>query len=80
LARPIAISGTPGIAAPIRNLSSQMISLSYQKVGMVAVKCGSLASIGLPVDVCLPDMTQLLLCSFLVSPNNEFSPILISSF
>ncbi len=39
----------------------QTICPSHQKEGLVRVKCGSLAKIGFPLAVFLPDTTQLLL-------------------
>ena len=46
---------------PITYLSSQISSFSYQKAGIVAPKCGSVDSIGIPLAVCWPEITQLLL-------------------
>src|SRR5579872_401284 len=47
--------GTPGSATPITFSPGAFKCTEYQIDGMPQSRCGSLARIGLPVEVCLPE-------------------------
>src|SRR5712692_2212359 len=57
--RPSATAGAPGSVAPIVSKSPPETCARYQVDGSRALKCGSLASIGLPLAVSVPSTTQL---------------------
>src|SRR5947208_16895772 len=58
--RPMAMAGVPGSVAPIASNSPPETCARYQVDGAFELKCGSLASIGLPVALRVPSTTQLL--------------------
>src|SRR5271154_973216 len=56
---PSATAGAPGSVAPITSKSPPVTCARYHVDGMAALKCGSLANIGLPDAVIVPSTTQL---------------------
>src|SRR5579872_2028015 len=58
--RPSATAGAPGSVAPMISKSPPVTWARYHVDGIRALRCGSLASIGLPDAVIVPSTTQLL--------------------
>ena len=54
-------NGMPGMVTPVTSSPAATRCISYQIDGNSTIRCGSLASIGRPVAVRLPLITQLLL-------------------
>ena len=57
--RPSTTAGVPGIVAPIVSKSPPATCTRYQVEGSRVLRCGSLASSGLPLAVSVPSTTQL---------------------
>src|SRR5437660_3106074 len=57
--RPSATAGAPGSVAPVISKSPPVTCARYHVDGSRALRCGSLASIGLPLAVSVPSTTQL---------------------
>src|SRR5438874_10905400 len=57
--RPSATAGAPGSVAPMVSKSPPETCARYQVDGSRALRCGSFASIGLPLAVSVPSTTQL---------------------
>src|SRR4051812_46584396 len=57
--RPSATAGAPGSVAPIISKSPPDTCARYHVDGNRALRCGSLASSGLPLAVMVPSTTQL---------------------
>src|SRR6185436_181379 len=58
--RPSATAGAPGKVAPMISKPPPVTCARYHVDGSRAPRCGSLASIGLPLAVRVPSTTQLL--------------------
>ena len=68
---PITTPGEPGSVAPTTFSRPPSRWARYQVDGSRAPRCGSLASIGLPVEVRAPDTTQLLLAAGVETPKGD---------
>ncbi len=56
-------NGTPGAVAPTRTLPGHSSRARYHTLGKPKPRCGSPASSGAPVALCLPSIAQALLAS-----------------
>src|SRR5262245_41272049 len=57
--RPMATAGVPGSVAPIMSKSPAETCARYHVDGAFELRCGSLASSGLPLALSVPSTTQL---------------------